>query len=361
MPSAPSDPTAPAFGAAARSTGSGDNRQARPDAAPALVLVGTDRTDLRPIVDACCLEAAGTLDVRTDVLWVEIDDAAALCAELIERITDPVDRAEVRLAWAEPASTIDQLMHAALASHTLAEVARTLELDALVAHPPTYEVRYQPIIRLDNHTVVGFESLLRARDGAAVLDAEALIGRAIDGGWLNEFDQLGRSLAIGGVGPWLGEGLLFLNVMAVDGSFDVEAITALVERAVAAGLEPDQLVLETSERNRYTSLESARAQIDQLRSLGVRIAVDDVGDGHSTLAAVAAFEPDIVKIAGPIISRLPQPSAVAVVDAIVGMAHADGMWVVGENIEHRAQADALRTAGVDWGQGMFLGVPEAQD
>lgn len=322
------------------------------------MLVGTDRTDLRHVVDRCCLEAAGTLDVRTDVLWVEIDDAPALCRQLCEQISQRADQADVRLAWARSGATIDQLMHAAIASCTLADVADTIEDDALLADPPLYEVRYQPIIRLDDHTVVGFESLLRATHGNSNLDAEALIARADRSGWLHEFDQLGRSLAIGGIGPWLGEGLLFLNVMAIDGSFDVASISGLVEKAVERGLEPDQIVLETSERNRYSSLDQAAAEIAELRALGVRIAVDDVGDGFSSLAVVAAFEPDIVKIGGPIISRLANPTARSVVDAIVALAHDSGAWVIGENIEHRSQAEVLRSAGVDWGQGNFLGVPD---
>lgn len=324
------------------------------------MLVGTDRADLRAIVDACCLAFAGTLDIRTDVLWVEVDDGLALCRELVAKVPLHEDQLDVELAWAQPDSTIDQLMRAALTSASLADVAQQLELDALTANPPLYEVRYQPIIRLDDHTVVGFESLIRARQGKQLLDAEALITRAIRGGWLNDFDQLGRSLAIGGVGPWLGEGLLFLNVMAVDGTFDVPALTELIERAVAGGLEADQIVLETSERNRYASLDEAAAQISSLRELGVRIAVDDVGDGFSSLSVVAAFEPDIIKIAGPLISRLPSPTATAVIEAVVALAHDSGAWVIGENIESRAQADALRSAGVDWGQGNFLGVPETQ-
>ncbi len=324
------------------------------------MLVGTDRSDLRPVVDRCCLQAAGTLDVRTDVLWVEIADAAALCRQLCEHISRRDDRADVRLAWAHPNATIDQLMHAALASCTLADIADTIEDDALVADPPLYEVRYQPIIRLDDHTVVGFESLLRATHGDATLDAEALIARAARSGWLGEFDQLGRSLAVGGLGPWLGEGLLFLNVMAVDGTFDVASIREVVETAIERGLDADQIVLETSERNRYESLDAAAGQIAELRELGVRIAVDDVGDGHSSLAVVCAFEPDIVKIGGPIIRRLDNPTARSVVDAVVAFAHETGAWVVGENIEHRSQADLLRAAGVDWGQGNFLGVPDTR-
>ena len=324
------------------------------------MLVGTDRVDLRSVADTTCLAFAGTLDVRTDVLWVEVDDGLALCRELVAQIPRHEDQLEVQLAWSNANSTIDQLMRAALSSASLAHVAQQLEIDALAANPPLYEVRYQPIIRLDDHTVVGFESLIRARQDKQLLDAEALIARAGRGGWLNDFDQLGRSLAIGGIGPWLGEGLLFLNVMAVDGTFDLPALTELIERAVAGGLEADQIVLETSERNRYLSLDNAAAQISTLRELGVRIAVDDVGDGFSSLSVVAAFEPDIVKIAGPLISRLPSKTATSVIAAVVALAHDSGAWVIGENIENRAQAEALRDAGVDWGQGNFLGVPESQ-
>lgn len=334
-------------------------RRVLPGTGPALVLVGTERSDLRAIVDRCCLAFAGTLDVRTDVLWVEVDDGRAFCEAICNGVSDD-DQRDIHVAWAVADASVDQLMRAALGSATLAEIARELEIEALASDPPLYEVRYQPIIRLDDHTVVGFESLLRARQGSTLLDAEALIARAERGDWLGDFDKMGRSLAIGGVGPWLGEGLLFLNVMAIDGAFDVPAIAALVESARANGLDPDQLVLEASERNRYRSLDAAAEQIRQIRELGVRIAVDDVGDGHSSLAVVAAFEPDVVKISGPVISRLPGPAATSVVSAIVALAHGSGAWVIGENIEQRAQAEALRGAGVDWGQGNFLGVPETQ-
>lgn len=333
---------------------------ALPQSGSALVLVGTDRADLRATIDRCCLSFAGTLDVRTDVLWVEVDDGLAFCTELTRAVADSDDQQSVQVAWAAADASVDQLMRAALASVTLDEIARQLELRSLADDPPLYEVRYQPIIRLDDHTVVGFESLLRARQGSTALDAEGLIARAERGGWLDQFDQMGRSLAIAGVGPWLGEGLLFLNVMAIDGDFDVTAITALVEAASANGLDPDQLVFETSERNRYRSLDAAAEQVRQIRALGVRIAVDDVGDGHSSLAVVAAFEPDVVKISGPVISRLPNQAAASVVGAVVALAHDSGAWVIGENIEHRSQADALRAAGVDWGQGNFLGVPDTQ-
>ena len=152
--------------------------------------------------------------------------------------------------------------------------------------------------------------------------------------------------------------MLFLNVLAPDGRFDLAAIEATVAEAEQRGLEADQIVLEAVERNRYESTETVMAQVAELRELGVRLAIDDVGEGFSSLSLVSRLRPDVVKIGGAIVADLPRPEAAAVIDAIVGLAHDGGAWVVAENIESDAQADMLASAGVDWGQGHFLGVPE---
>ncbi|MDH5288664.1 MAG: EAL domain-containing protein [Acidimicrobiia bacterium] len=330
-----------------------------PRSEPVLVLVGSARTDLVKRLVRNLGAAAQAIDLRSDVLWVEVADGRAFLTRLLDDIP-AAQRAAVRVAFAGPDSSPEELVRDALMAPTLDMVADRLEQEELASEPLDYEIRYQPIVRLSNRSIVGFEALLRARFGSEAIGAEDLITRATKGGWLSELDQLGRQLAIRGVGPWLGAGLLFLNIMAPDGTFDLSAARRTIRHAEDIGLEPDQLVFETAERNRYVDLDLAAAQLTKLRSSGVRLAIDDVGDGYSSLKVATSFKPDVLKLSGDLIAALPSSEAVAIIKAVVDLAHRTGAWVVAESVETEEQARVLRTLEVDWGQGNLFGAPETR-
>ncbi len=324
------------------------------------MLVGSARTDLVKRLVRNLGAAAQAIDLRSDVLWVEVADGRAFLSRLLDDVP-AAQRSAVRVAFAGPASSPEELVRDALMAPTLDMVADRLEQEELASEPLDYEIRYQPIVRLSNRSIVGFEALLRARLGAEIIGAEGLITRATKGGWLSELDQLGRQLAIRGVGPWLGAGLLFLNIMAPDGTFDLSAARRTIRHAEDIGLEPDQLVFETAERNRYVDLDLAAAQLTKLRGSGVRLAIDDVGDGYSSLKVATSFKPDVLKLSGDLIAALPSSEAVAIIKAVVDLAHRTGAWVVAESVETEEQARVLRTLEVDWGQGNLFGAPETRE
>ena len=326
-----------------------------PANAPTLVLLNTHDPVLAPLLDAAAGRAASVLDLRSGIVWAEVPDGRQFLSSLAAEFA--AHRASIRVAFAAPDATLDHLLASALCSVDLAELAVALDQAELAATPPVYEVRFQPVVQLATQSVIGFESLIRASASGVPVDTTELLARAERGGWLSELDQFGRTLALRAVGEWFGDGLLFLNVLAPGGIFDVDAAKATVALAASRGIDPDQLVFEITERNRYTDLDAAADQIDELRSLGVRIAVDDVGDGYASLLLVSRFKPDVVKISGRLIQDLPRPEAVAVISAVVQFAHQTGTWVVAEGIERVDQAQLLAALGVDWGQGHFLGLP----
>lgn len=324
-----------------------------------LVLVGSNKADILTRLARSLTTAAQALDLRSEVLWVEVADGREFLSRLLDDVPGP-QRPSVRVAFAGPDSSPQDLVHHALMAPTLDVVADRMDQEELASEPLDYEIRYQPIVRLTNRSIVGFEALLRARLGNDTIGADELIARATKGGWLSELDQLGRQLAIRGVGPWLGAGLLFLNIMAPDGTFDLSAARRTIRHAEDIGLEPDQLVFETAERNRYVDLDLAAAQLTKLRNSGVRLAIDDVGDGYSSLKVATSFKPDVLKLAGDLIAALPSSEAVAIIRAVVDLAHRTGAWVVAEQVETEEQARVLRSLEVDWGQGNLFGAPEVR-
>ena len=334
-----------------------------PGAEPALVLLGSSDPRVIQHLDESLIAEAETVDIRSGVVWMEVRNGRAFLGHLVDRFSNgssPGPDVSIKVAVADVDSSPQELVHQALMAADLEQVAGLLEQEALTNAELDYEIRYQPIVRLANRSVVGFEALIRARLGRELLTAGDLIERATRGGWLDELDQLSRQLAVRGVGPWLGAGLLFLNMMAPDGTFDLAAARRTIRQAEDIGLDADQLVFEATERNRYANIDLAAAQLTKLRNAGVRIAIDDVGDGYSSLRVATSFKPDVLKIGGDLIGALPENEATAIIRAVVDLAHRTGAWVVAEGVETEAQARLLKTLEVDWGQGVLFGPPEVR-
>ena len=330
-----------------------------PRAEPTLILLGSDQPEIMARLNRNLAAAVDAIDLRSDVLWVEVANGHAFLVKLLDDVADSAKGA-IRVAFAEPESSPQDLIHRALMAPTLDVVAERVEQEEVASEPLDYEIQYQPIVRLNNRSIVGYEALLTARLGTELIESDELVRRATKGDWLPELDQLGRQLAIRGVGPWLGAGLLFVNIMAPDGTFDLSAARRTIRHAEDIGLEPDQLVFETAERNDYVDLDLAAAQLTKLRSAGVRLAIDDVGDGYASLQVATSFKPDVLKLTGELVSALPNDKATAAIREVVDLAHRTGAWVVAEQVETEEQARVLRTLEVDWGQGDLFGPPQAK-
>jgi EAL domain-containing protein (putative c-di-GMP-specific phosphodiesterase class I) len=110
--------------------------------------------------------------------------------------------------------------------------------------------------------------------------------------------------------------------------------------------------------------ESAAARVDDLsvlndlKTLGVKLAVDDFGTGASTLSRLGELEWDVLKIDQSFVHHLSSdPTTQHVVRAMVAMAHALGMLTVAKGVATHAQLDLLRAAGCDIAQGSLLAPP----
>ncbi len=338
----------------------GKNAQTRSGAIASLpstlVLLGSADTDLSRRLDVFAGQSADHFDLRDGVAWLHVDDPASFIVALAQEFADE-HHDSIRIALADPLATVDNLVHNALAAPTLRQHLDATADEAFRINPPAFDVHYQPISRLVDGKVVGFEALLRAKVGAETVDTEGVFQRAERGRWLGELDQLARVLALKGLGPWHNGALLFMNLAAPDGAFDLTAINTTIDLALDAGLEADQIVFEAVEHNRYNDIDAAAAQIASIRDRGVRIAIDDVGDGFASLRVLAAFKPDIVKISGNLTSGVDDANVRSVISTIVDLAHRTNAWVVAEGIEDQSQAATLQSLGCDWGQGVWLGSP----
>jgi len=126
----------------------------------------------------------------------------------------------------------------------------------------------------------------------------------------------------------------------------------------ASGLAPERLVLEITETLLASDAYSATARLQELKTLGVRIALDDFGMGYSSLGRLRELPIDILKIDGTFCRDLASREGTSLMQAIVYLGQALGLKVIGEGVETAEQADALLRLGCDLAQGYHFGRPE---
>jgi EAL domain-containing protein (putative c-di-GMP-specific phosphodiesterase class I) len=124
------------------------------------------------------------------------------------------------------------------------------------------------------------------------------------------------------------------------------------------GLPLDRVLLELSEHDRVEDYDALARALAPLRAAGMRLAIDDVGAGFSSLRHIVVTDPDVLKMDRSIVSGLHvDPVLSKLVESLVAFGHGCGVTVVAEGIETGEEAAALLALGVDLGQGWFLGRP----
>jgi diguanylate cyclase (GGDEF)-like protein len=219
-------------------------------------------------------------------------------------------------------------------------------------------LHYQPVVRCDDGSVTGFEALLRWRrpDGTNIPPADFIpiaeeTGLIVPiGDWIirQACEQL-RAWSLDGIRtPWIA-----INVSALQLRHD-HVLRSIVDVMADTDVDPSRLMIELTESALVSGDDTNTAQLEALRRRGVRVAIDDFGTGYSGLAYLRRLPVDVIKIDQSFVADLAtDPTAPAVVVAIVQLAHALGLEVTAEGAETQAQVELLQTLGCDYIQGFY--------
>jgi EAL domain-containing protein (putative c-di-GMP-specific phosphodiesterase class I) len=250
-------------------------------------------------------------------------------------------------------------MHAALlrSMELEAELRRAIAAKQFVLH-------YQPIVDAHTGRVDGAEALLRWEhpDRGLVASGE-FIAVAEQAGLIELLGTWILREAVRQAAEWraqgVGDGALRVAVNLSVQQLANPALVGEVELALRDyGLPPELLVLELTESAVMRDVITAAQRLDALKTLGVRIAVDDFGEGHSSLAYLASLPLDVLKIPKAFVDPIAAPDGnVALVRAIVELARSFGLRTVAEGIEERGQMEPLQRLGCDLAQGYLFARP----
>ena len=230
-------------------------------------------------------------------------------------------------------------------------------------HSEIFNLVYQPIVNLHTNEIRRAEALLRwqhpekgnispsdfiptAEDNGVIIDL---------GDWV--FKNVARQAK-----QWRKEFhpnfQVTVNTSPVQLRSGVKSIHNWTSYLEELGLDGDAVILEITEGAMMNENIGTRNLLLLLRDLGMQVAIDDFGTGYSSLSYLKKFNIDFLKIDQSFIQSLSSnPEDVAVCEAIIVMAHKLNLRVIAEGIETKEQADILRKAGCDYGQGYLFSKP----
>ena len=220
---------------------------------------------------------------------------------------------------------------------------------------------YQPIVDLADGSVLGYEALARPSGLDAAASVEGLFATALRLGVARDLDWLCRRSVMQEWRDRRPGVLLFINIGVTNLLDPLHDPDQMLLLGRWAGLGPEGIVLEITEREAVQDLDRLRDVLAEYRSHGFRFAIDDLGDGRSTLAVLSTAVPEFLKIAGSVTRNAGDPGSRHLISATLAFAAGSGSQVVAENLETPEDIVRMRDLGVTLGQGFALGRPDTAD
>lgn len=238
-----------------------------------------------------------------------------------------------------------------------AELRRAIERNEI-------EVHYQPIARLSDMNLAGFEALVRWRHPKlGLLAPESFLGLAEETGMIRDIGRVVLNEAGRQLGIWQRAyrsrepAFVAVNISAsqlIEPGL-VDDVKQIIGRE---GLLRGSFKIEVTESLVMQYPEQAMQILERFRELGVGLSCDDFGTGHSSLASLRKLPFDTLKVDRSFISPDAQDHrAFTILRSIIAMGRALDLTIVAEGIETQEQVDRLGALGCDLGQGYFIGKP----
>jgi len=233
---------------------------------------------------------------------------------------------------------------------------RNLSLRAVLQERGVNPV-YQPVVDLVQRRILGYEALTRVPE-RFFKNVEHMFRVAHESNSTWELERLCREKALGMLENFPPEMYLFLNVepdSIYDPHFRSRDTLQLIR---GAGLTPERVVLEMTERSGVQDFQAFRRTLKHFRALGFRLAIDDVGSAYSGLQSIAEVAPDFIKIDMSLTRDLHRNGIKRdLIQTINKFSSMSGISLVAEGVEKIEELRELQRIGVSLAQGYLFARP----
>lgn len=231
------------------------------------------------------------------------------------------------------------------------ELRQALEHEQLVIH-------YQPQYSLKSGKLVGAEALVRwHHPEKGLIPPDSFIPLAEECGLILPLGEWVLRESCLQMSSWLDRGLQIerISVNVSGHQIDRSDLVSMVRTVLGqTGLQPRHLELEITETCIMQEAESAIKALDELKQMGINLAVDDFGTGYSSLSYLKLLPIHKLKIDRSFIRDIPDdPNDEAISMAVIALGHSLQLEIVAEGVETLVQREFLKGAGCDQGQGYF--------
>jgi len=232
-----------------------------------------------------------------------------------------------------------------------------LHLEDILAHTRLVTL-LQPLLDLEEGRVMGYEALSRGPSNSPLHAPQTLFRVAEQHGLLTALDWACVRMALKTFAKLNLPGRLFINLSPtslLDASFAPPAVLAAL---CETGLNPHQVVIEITENATALDYSELRQAVAGLRAAGIEIAIDDLGEGFSSLRLWSELKPAFVKIDKHFIADIHQdPHKILFVRSIRQMAESAHSCVIAEGVETLSELAVLKDIGIRFAQGYLIGRP----
>lgn len=301
----------------------------------------------------------GALDVR-QAKGMPTTEILAQWGALLGRIWQRDHRCErimeafVRGRWQDPTPSVAWFSEAESQDAEQAHTDKSLQVQV---GPCQVHFALQPIVHTRAQRITSVEALLR---GPAGESPQAVLA-ALPANRLHEFDLKSKGDAIALAAALQLDCMLSVNLLPMSLLSNDNAVEFLVEQCRTHGWNHEQLLVEITEEEAITHLDTFLNAVHKLRASGIQVAIDDFGAGHAGLSLLADFQPDKLKLD----KRLVQGVAAsgprqAIVRSVVEFCFCLGITVIAEGVESVADWRWLQSAGIRRFQGFLFARPHLQ-
>ncbi|KAB3532503.1 EAL domain-containing protein [Alkaliphilus serpentinus] len=217
---------------------------------------------------------------------------------------------------------------------------------------------FQPIISLVNGEIIGYEALTRGPEDSPLHYPDRLFEAAKRYNKVWELDLLCRITAIERAKDVIGDKFLFINIDA-DIIKDPEFKKGFTKEYLKAyNISPKSIIFEITEHTAITDYKSFKNVIENYRSQGYRVAVDDAGDGYAGLRMLSEIRPNFIKIDMELIRNIDKDMLKReLLKSIQRFVEATNLKIIAEGIETYDELRTLIDIGIEYGQGYYIQRP----